>query len=584
MLTGWIPEQIFLQDSAANFTYEGLWKRVFSAFGFGDVMCTLGTGNLSQREQAEAGLIAKHDYAVLDLKEEEGRRVVLVKNPWSDGSVWKGALIDPQPDKARSENAKRLQPGTFWMDFDGIFQYFENLYLNWNPGLFTHRADNHFTWKLSDPRTSPGCFIDNPQFAIRSQKGGTVWLLLNRHFKTGDFTAPGDSHQAGFISVYLFKNNGHRVLLSHGSLQRAPYVDSPNVLLTFEIPPNTTYTAAVAEQSMPSGSHNFSLSTFSRHSLTVTPAHNDLQHVQYQQSQWTLQTAGGNADNASYTTNPQFSLHITAPTKQLSLLLQTPEDAAVHVKLFWISRDKPGRIHSVRARDIIAESGDYKLGCAVIELGRSNTTAQTLSPGYYTIIPSTFTPRQLGQFTLRISAASQSFTLKSLPQESSGRLSILASPAVFAPGVSRLLAPLTTTRLTRLRIIAKHISSSHSHNLAQGARSPPCSPLLLTLEQSQGPYKHTLASSSPQHILDNPLSPSLEDNEPDPQTSFSDAATGVRIEDLDVRPEMGVEGGLWIVVRRLCADGDGEGSRESVQIEVLCDERVSVGSWGVGGG
>lgn len=29
--------------------------------------------------------------------------------------------------------------GVFWIDFDSIFKYFTNMFLNWNPGLFSCR-------------------------------------------------------------------------------------------------------------------------------------------------------------------------------------------------------------------------------------------------------------------------------------------------------------------------------------------------------------------------------------------------------------------------------------------------------------
>lgn len=29
--------------------------------------------------------------------------------------------------------------GVFWIDFESIFKYFHNVFLNWNPGLFSCR-------------------------------------------------------------------------------------------------------------------------------------------------------------------------------------------------------------------------------------------------------------------------------------------------------------------------------------------------------------------------------------------------------------------------------------------------------------
>ena len=51
----------------------------------------------------------------------------------------------------------------------------------------------------------------------------------------------------------------------------------------------------------------------------------------------------------------------------------------------------------MRSRDIIADSGDYRRGCALAE-------TKSLDKGTYTIVCSTFAPDQLGRFTLWISS------------------------------------------------------------------------------------------------------------------------------------------------------------------------------------
>ncbi len=77
--------------------FENLWKRIFKAFGYGDVMITLGTGKLGRKEERELGLIGEHDYAIPDLKEVGPQKQLLVKNPWCDCMEWKasqGTLTD----------------------------------------------------------------------------------------------------------------------------------------------------------------------------------------------------------------------------------------------------------------------------------------------------------------------------------------------------------------------------------------------------------------------------------------------------------------------------------------------------------
>lgn len=79
VLTGWIPEQVCLHHD--DLTSDEIWGRLYSAFSHGDVVLTIGTGKLTEREQQGLGLVGEHDYAILDLKEVQGRRRFLLKNP-----------------------------------------------------------------------------------------------------------------------------------------------------------------------------------------------------------------------------------------------------------------------------------------------------------------------------------------------------------------------------------------------------------------------------------------------------------------------------------------------------------------------
>ncbi|KAF4625559.1 hypothetical protein G7Y89_g12609 [Cudoniella acicularis] len=262
VLSGWIPEQIFLQSD--DLPSDTLWHRIFKSFGFGDVMITLGTGKLSHREERELGLAGEHDYAILDMKESGSQRLLLVKNPWRDGMVWKGSTLMPEngaPGPSWTQDIREALPeksppslGTFWMSLEDVIQHFESLYLNWNPGLFKYRQDHHFSWIIPVMK-NPGSFIHNPQYALKSSKEGTVWVLLSRHFATSEHdiaqnksSALADTSGAlGFISLYIFSStSGQRVYLSDDAIHRGAYVDSPQTLARLEVELSTTYTVQVA--------------------------------------------------------------------------------------------------------------------------------------------------------------------------------------------------------------------------------------------------------------------------------------------------------------------------------------------------
>jgi len=506
-------------------------------------MITLGTGKLTCKEERELGLAGEHDYAVLDMKEVGTQHLLLIKNPWCDGMVWKGARVQDDPSgqswtkDLREALPSATTPGTFWMNFEAVVQHFESLYLNWNPGLFTKRQDHHFAWTIPQINT-PGSFTHNPQYAVKSSTKGIVWVLLSRHFANGeqDLIKKGptpSSGALGYISLYVFEANGQRVYLSDDALHRGAFVDSPQTLARLEMSPATPLTIVVAHHHLPLPKYSFTLSFFSRSALAINPAIDALTYCSTHSGSWTNHTAGGNASAASYPLNPQFSLTLPTPSA-ITLILETDApELAVHVKLVWANGQ---RVTTVTSKDILFGSGDYRRGCAL-------ATLQNVQAGKYTIVCSTFEAGQLGNFTLRVGSGVPC-TVRPIPAETAGRLSLYL-PKVTLESSDRMLCPLTPTRLTKLRIVAR--SSSRAM-------------LKVSLECGQGPNKEVLDTSN--------------------DGDFSDAPMGIRTRELDVGTEMARLGGLWIVVERL----GGRGRVDEVEVEVLSEAPVMVGLWGFGEG
>ncbi|OAF58125.1 cysteine protease [Pseudogymnoascus destructans] len=534
VITSWIPEQIFLQSDELQ--PNDLWSRILNAFALGDVMVTLGTGRLNNNEEEALGLAGEHDYAVLDIKEKGAEKLFLLKNPWCDAMVWKGAedqkTSEADHEASGSGNAvpkASTNPGTFWMSYPEVMRNFDSLYLNWNPGLFTHRQDHHFNWAIPSA-SCPGCFIHNPQYSVHSSAGGTVWILLSRHFTTAEHnyrassvlpsSTASASNSHGFISLYIFDSGGHRIHLSDNPLSRGPYVDSPQTLSKLLLPPNTPYTIVIAHQDLPLPKYTFTLSAYSASSLTLLPAPNAHPHITTTAGTWTSKTAGGNASSPTYASNPQFKLHLpTTPTYLSLVLAASPPDLAIHVKLVW---GRGQRVTSVTSQDIVGESGSYRRGCALANL--TNVAA-----GDYTIVCSTFESGQTGKFTLRIESTTEC-VVTPVENEDAGRLTLRLPPLYFHEGATRMLAPLSLARITRLRIVAQHACPA--------AQRGAISPLKVSVERGQGPNKSVLATSG--------------------GGGFSDAPAGVRVGDIDLTPGLAEPGGLWVVVERV---GGGRGRR-----------------------
>lgn len=527
-------------------------------------MITLGTGKLTIREEADLGLVGEHDYAILDMRESRSQRLLLVKNPWCDGMAWKGPRRKPADEHLEADTwtedlresletatgNSRTKLGTFWMALEDVIQNYESLYLNWNPGLFRYRQDLHFSWTIPHVKAS-GTFTQNPQYVVHSTRGESIWVLLSRHFTTEEHdiaqrsgSQSAISNALGFISLYVFDASGHRVYLSDGALHRGAYVDSPQTLARFDLPANTPYTVVAAQQNLPLPKYSFSFSFFSRSPLTIHSAPESLTFSTSHSGSWTTRTAGGNASAPSYPSNPQFSIAIHEHTDVMLVLEADREDIAVHVTMIWA---KGERVTIINSRDIVGGSGDYRRGCALAEL-------RNIAPGEYTIVCSTFQAGEIGNFVLGVKSSSRC-EIRPVLSETAGRLETRLPTLIFPEGIDRMLAPVTVTRLTRLKFVAR-VGTGAGRPIPLKSRPS----LRISLERGQGPNKTLLSSSS--------------------GGEFSDAPAGVRTADINVAIDMMRMGGIWVVVERL----GGRLGLDDVLVEALSDLQISVGAWGTGDG
>ncbi|KAL8765907.1 MAG: hypothetical protein Q9209_007150 [Squamulea sp. 1 TL-2023] len=543
---------------------ETLWRRIFNAFNYGDVLITLGTGKISEFEEHKTGLISEHDYAVVDLQESDTQRRFLVKNPWSRGGGWiaydGGAqeynakdCVEPVSisvtalAKELDGESQHIEPGTFWMSINDVFQQFESLYLNWNLGLFTHREDIHFSWDLVQRNGGWASVGNNPQYQLYSKVGGTVWLLLNRHLKSSNRVSQDGSSivsasDTGFISVYIYYDKGDRIYLTDGPCTRSPYVDSLNTLLKVELAKNARCTVVISEQELDRSRHNFTLSGFSLQRLSMSEAYDRYYSRTVRNGEWTSATAGGNASSACYFQNPQFSIHLPQ-LSDVSLLLELAAgEIPIHVRLMRTD-GKPVRF--VMSRDIVGDSGEYRKGHAYAEI-------RNVPAGRYTIICSTFEQGQLGRFTLHVGTMLDC-TVERLSSRPAGRFVSQLPTAVFGPQIDRLWAMMRCSRLTRLSVVAR---SHGTANMPNDWHKPSDLPLKVSLELGQGPMKRVLAVSG--------------------NDDFCNGYYGAQLDDVDIQPYMCAQAGIWIVIERA---GPLELHSQAVTIEVYSDSAIEVGSF-----
>ena len=541
IMTGWIPEQVFLDNNDVD--HDALWQRINSSFTYGDVLITMGTGKFSAREEKSTGLIGEHDYAVLDIRMFEDQKCFLLKNPWANGLTWKGHVRSILELRSLSLNAgqtvDKLRPGTFWIPLTDVLQHFQSIYLNWNPGLFSHREDTHFTWDKPDPQTPEGFLGTYPQYNIRSEKSGLVWILLSRHMRH-EKRVGGSTPEPGFMSLSAFTSQGRRIFLSKTPKARSPVIDSHTSLLKLETKSTDVLTIVISMEPPPPTTQTFTLSALSTHPVILVATKEPYTHTVIQTGAWTAANSGGNANHPNHESNPQYKLTLMQ-TSDVSLYLQNPvEKWPVHVSMVWANGKQ---VKSLSVRDIVGHSGLYNKGLAFAEI-------RAASAGTYTIICSTFERGQTGDFTLRV-GSSAACQIGPVTVASAGRFITEAPPICCAPGENRWVALLQTPRLNRVSVIA----SSHEHAAPSSIPSP--SPLKVSLELGKGPDKEVLGVSG--------------------DDDFADARqSGISIPDLDIAPGMSAQG-LWVVVERIGCSA--MPTREAIDVRILSEGPCSIGRW-----
>ncbi|KAK0753490.1 hypothetical protein B0T18DRAFT_452423 [Schizothecium vesticola] len=548
-ITGWIPEQIFLQSE--DIELDETWDRIKKAFDQGSAIVTLGTGNISPEEEEALGLVKEHDYAVLDLKADGHNRLFLIKNPWCDSLVWTGVGSSANLSVNTAGSPYENMTNMFWMTFEDVLQHFDSLYVNWNPALFTHRQDHHFSWSPPDD-IEELVFTHNPQYSILSPSDSPIWILLSRHWQDDELdilrqrrkpaaSLSAVSSQLGFTSLSLFATTppGTRVPLheGHRCLHQLPYVDSPNTLLRFTPTPSFPTTLVVSQSELPLPKYTFTLSFLSHNPLTVAPAPPPLPHSTTLHSAWTRRTAGGSTSHPSYLLNPQFALTLPSPTPLLLVLSTSSPDLPVHVAVLFSRGGQ--RVAALTRRDLLGASAEYSRGRAFAAVSRADA-------GTYTVVASTFEPGHTARFALRVSAACEP-ALAPVLADAAGRLRTAApggGAVRFAAGEERVRARLDVGRLARVSLAVR------SEGPGPAVRA--------ALEVGTGPHRGVVAVTG--------------------EGEFADAARGLRTEEVDVDPEaVRARGGLWAVVEQLGSLR----TREGVRVEVLSDGVVGWGEWEV---
>ncbi|KAJ7725649.1 hypothetical protein DFH07DRAFT_758588, partial [Mycena maculata] len=407
-LVGWIPEHLAIKSP--SFERETTWARIFSGFLAGRCMLTLGTGASTDITWRGIDLLPSHNYAVIDVKEDEDSRGFTVLDSW-----------------IRPSNELTADAGILNIPWSDVLEVFDSVYLSWDPRIWPKSLMFHGRGWETD-----ACPLSSPDHCADSLTGSTrhlrlkfantsrdaeeeVWILLTRHVtdtrRTSDFVSlmvqlednfagsavPGDQRKIATKGTYT--NSTHVLARS-----RLPFQSSGSLFIF------ASYDGQAAEV-------GFSLSVYAPSTTSITwdesvPAPPFTSKIE---GTLTSKNAGGNNTHPSFMVNPQYHLRIHPPKQanlstrkaNVSLTMQMGRDVAVNVAVAWT---QGGRVFELSEKDLAASSGAYSYGLARL----TNVTV-----GDYTVILSAFEPNQMGPFSLEVES-SLSFDLKAIPQEGAG--------------------------------------------------------------------------------------------------------------------------------------------------------------------
>ncbi|KAF5270607.1 hypothetical protein FQA39_LY01345 [Lamprigera yunnana] len=408
-LTGWIPERMAIRPKDQDFNKDSLFSILTTRLSKGDVLVTVATGDLSESEAERTGLVPTHAYAVMDVRNVDGIRLLKLKNPWSH-LRWRGNYSEldrrhwtPHLQEVLNydpNSAAQFDNGVFWIDYDSICAFFDVFYMNWNPELFNYTYCLHQSWNAgTGPVKDMYTIGANPQFSldVDGTTSGAVWILLTRHIT--DIDDFRENHE--YITVLVYKGNGKRVYYPNDP---PPYLDgvrinSPHYLCKIVLSQDSSrhYTLVVSQYEKTQTIY-YTLRAYATCPFTLRKIEDGYTTEKQIAGEWSGITAGGCGNYpATYKNNSKYTLEVNGANDGNKVLIELKGP-----KQYQIGFDVS--ISKVHNSDITApfkttSSGPYRSGFVVLQL-------ENIPLGELQIVPTTFLPNQEGPFILSVKSSS----------------------------------------------------------------------------------------------------------------------------------------------------------------------------------
>uniref|UniRef100_A0A914QKU8 Calpain-15 n=1 Tax=Panagrolaimus davidi TaxID=227884 RepID=A0A914QKU8_9BILA len=145
-----------MSPNEAKQALEMIWARLLSAKDANFLMgCSCGAGRriVKEEKHSRVGLMTRHAYSILDVRQYGPHRLLRIRNPWGVGT-WKGEWSLGWPGWDSSNKLElnyeqtRKDTGTFWMPFERFTQYFDSVEVaHMNVGWTAQRFPIELNWE-----------------------------------------------------------------------------------------------------------------------------------------------------------------------------------------------------------------------------------------------------------------------------------------------------------------------------------------------------------------------------------------------------------------------------------------------------
>ncbi|KJH53772.1 calpain family cysteine protease [Dictyocaulus viviparus] len=238
MLTGASVEVISLEDENADNDFK--WTQILSAKDAGFIMgCSCGAGKREANPEVfwRNGLLAKHAYSILDVRQEGNHRLLRLRNPWGS-FVWKGNWSNnwkgwPKDLKQRLFSGEP-STGTFWIGYDDFLKHFDSVdiakirwFQGWTElripmqmgGSFTNR-DKAVRFLIEEP--TEVCFTLFQSGARTAHDQADLFIcvhMISSSGAVGELIHRSPRKLESFVSTGdVFLKTGHYIAICHSMI------------------------------------------------------------------------------------------------------------------------------------------------------------------------------------------------------------------------------------------------------------------------------------------------------------------------------------------------------------------------------